>query len=347
MFSTTSSPLRRRGGGNGVSQIVPLKGLFADGIWQCNCSPRLPAEHFQTKNGGRNHGRWFYTCQKPQPSRCGFFLWADEARHREAGAVLLNARSEAVARGTASVQPVVPYTPSKPPRTNMAPVPATGSPPEEFYDWPASDDDDDDKNNKISPSPSDKRVPPQSSPSPAPRKALKTDAFSTPTKRSHGEMAFPTPSTTGKAVPTTSGATFAAAADDVFTTPTTAPLGRTLFSTATTTTLPSPATTPTPQRFRAPPEAGPSSLEAEILDALGESAVGADGRAKLRAVCKRWEMHLRGVERGREVVRMAVRAKEARIAELVGRLEGLEREREAGRALVRSLRGGGGGEEGG
>ena len=37
---------------------VPLRGLFADGIWQCNCEPRMPAERFQTKNGGKNHGRW-------------------------------------------------------------------------------------------------------------------------------------------------------------------------------------------------------------------------------------------------------------------------------------------------
>ena len=66
--------------------------------------------------------------------------------------------------------------------------------------------------------------------------------------------------------------------------------------------------------------------------------VGLDGRTALRGVCERWEMRLRGVERGREVVRTAVRGKEERIAELVARVEGLEREREAGRAVVRSLR---------
>ncbi|MCJ1378433.1 hypothetical protein MMC17_001531 [Xylographa soralifera] len=319
MFSNTSRSLRHRGG---VPQTAPLKGLFADGIWQCNCTPRLPAEHFQTKNGGRNHGRWFYTCQKPQPTRCGFFLWDDEARPREAGAVLLNARSEAAVRGAASPPP---YTPSKAPRTpTPARTSATASPPEEFYDWPPSDDDDD-----LS-SPSYKRMPPPSSP---PRKALKTDALSTPTKRSRGEMAFPTPSTTGKLH------AVAAADDDVFTTPTTAPHARTLFSTA---SLPSPTGTPTPQRFRAEGAGveGGSALEGEILDALGESgvAVGAEARAALKGVCERWEMRLRGVERGREVVRAAVKRKEARIAELVGIVEGLQREREAGKAVVRSLR---------
>ena len=30
------------------------KGVFLSGIWHCDCEPRLPAEKFQTKNGGKN-----------------------------------------------------------------------------------------------------------------------------------------------------------------------------------------------------------------------------------------------------------------------------------------------------
>lgn len=37
---------------------VPLYGLFKDGIWCCNCPARPPAARRQTKNGGKNHGRW-------------------------------------------------------------------------------------------------------------------------------------------------------------------------------------------------------------------------------------------------------------------------------------------------
>jgi len=33
-------------------------GAFVNGVWHCDCEPRLPAEKFQTKNGGKNHGRW-------------------------------------------------------------------------------------------------------------------------------------------------------------------------------------------------------------------------------------------------------------------------------------------------
>lgn len=96
------------------------RGAFLNGIWHCECEPSLPAEHFQTKNGGQNHGRWcktpnliisvlqliernlVYTCQKSQPKRCKFFMWDDEAKVREESAVLNNSRSE-----------IAPHTPTK------------------------------------------------------------------------------------------------------------------------------------------------------------------------------------------------------------------------------------------
>lgn len=70
------------------------RGLFVEGIWHCDCEPRMPAEKFRVKNGGQNHGRWFYTCQKSQPKRCPFFLWSDDAKVREEAAVLNNSRNE-------------------------------------------------------------------------------------------------------------------------------------------------------------------------------------------------------------------------------------------------------------
>ncbi|OJD17407.1 hypothetical protein AJ78_02479 [Emergomyces pasteurianus Ep9510] len=65
------------------STAIPLRGLLVNGVWHCNCEPRRQADRFQTKNGGKNHGRWFYTCTKPQTKRCNFFLWEDEAEIRE------------------------------------------------------------------------------------------------------------------------------------------------------------------------------------------------------------------------------------------------------------------------
>ncbi|KAH6648292.1 hypothetical protein BKA67DRAFT_574303 [Truncatella angustata] len=79
----------------------PTNGHFTKGQWLCNCKPRLPAVQFQVKRESRNKGRWFYTCQVDrtkgktgEPARCDFFLWADDARLREEGAVLINSTTE-------------------------------------------------------------------------------------------------------------------------------------------------------------------------------------------------------------------------------------------------------------
>ncbi|PGG96317.1 hypothetical protein GX51_07881 [Blastomyces parvus] len=93
------------------STAIPLRGLFVNGTWHCNCEPRRQADHFQTKNGGRNHGRWFYTCPKPQGKRCNFFLWQDEAEIRERDmAKVLNGPGTGVASGGGSTN----RTPSRP-----------------------------------------------------------------------------------------------------------------------------------------------------------------------------------------------------------------------------------------
>lgn len=47
------------------SRRTTKRGAFVDAIWQCDCNPRLPADKFQVKNGGKNHGRWcmfLYLC---------------------------------------------------------------------------------------------------------------------------------------------------------------------------------------------------------------------------------------------------------------------------------------------
>lgn len=98
--------------------ISPRKGpgLFANGVWYCkfaplhqivqiahprnsgDCDPPLPATSFETKKQGRNFGRWFYTCQRPQSARCGFFLWKDDAQAREAVSLFSGSRPEHIPR---------------------------------------------------------------------------------------------------------------------------------------------------------------------------------------------------------------------------------------------------------
>ncbi|KAI9740385.1 MAG: hypothetical protein M1834_004965 [Cirrosporium novae-zelandiae] len=90
---------RKRGRGNGrpSHSKTPLKkGLFMDGVWYCNCEPRLLATKFQVKKMGKNLGKWFYACQKPigNENRCDYFLFDDDAKCREKTNVLENTRSE-------------------------------------------------------------------------------------------------------------------------------------------------------------------------------------------------------------------------------------------------------------
>ncbi|KAI1640325.1 hypothetical protein F4809DRAFT_481558 [Biscogniauxia mediterranea] len=75
---------------------VPLMGIFRNGIWYCNCRPRLPAHQFTVKRDTENRGRTFYTCQheRGKENKCDFWLWAEEARARETNALLSNSRSE-------------------------------------------------------------------------------------------------------------------------------------------------------------------------------------------------------------------------------------------------------------
>ncbi|KAF7564085.1 hypothetical protein G7046_g17 [Stylonectria norvegica] len=59
------------------------KGLWKDGEWWCNCEPRKKATLRETKKSGRNAGKLFWTCNV-YPF-CDFFLWRDLAKARETG----------------------------------------------------------------------------------------------------------------------------------------------------------------------------------------------------------------------------------------------------------------------
>ncbi|KAL5332984.1 hypothetical protein BJX70DRAFT_382430 [Aspergillus crustosus] len=92
------SPHKSRGGGGGGGAsprtAIPTRGLLLDNIWRCNCPERPPAIKLQTRNHGVNHGRWFYTCQKDPQQRCKFFLWSSDAEAREKATLLSNSRTE-------------------------------------------------------------------------------------------------------------------------------------------------------------------------------------------------------------------------------------------------------------
>lgn len=302
-----------------------------------------------------------YTCQNAQPKRCDFFLWGDEAKGREAAAVLNNSRTEPLpstspqtpiklsSYGLATPQTssrfrhgspdfTTPYTPSK--TSHLAPSSSAnglgtqasttqGSDTEEdFYDWPPSDDD---EMAKIADQAfSGHRMPPPETP----RKAVKTEMFSTPGKRRYDDMASGSGDGIATAWPTPSTGV---EGDDLFNTPATGIAGKGLFAH---TALPATAESPTPLRYKDIPPTQDSELASEILTTLQAPNVSFphDVRTAIKNICDRHVLYTRGIMRGRDISRAMVKTKDERIAELQGEVEGLKAERETNRAVIRHLR---------
>ena len=304
------------------------RGAFLNGIWLCDCEPRLPAEKFQVRNGGKNHGRWFYTCQHSKPKACGLFLWSDDAKVREEGAVLSNSRSEptSIPQQGASA---LPQTPKKPSTAAQQPTPDTRTRKranssqtvdfenEDYFDWPSSDDEELAK------------VAAQASANPpplfeTPRKAVKTSEFASPGKRTHNEML--NESTTILALQEVG---------DVFTTPTTSTKSRT-------NGLASPSPTPAQGRSQGDqvlaPE--PSSLAQEALSILRKNPATLlpPIEQELIDLLNKHDLRTQGITKGRDLSRVAVTAREKRITELQNRITGLEMERETQRQVINHLK---------
>ena len=298
-----------------------------------------------------------YTCQKAQPKRCDFFLWDDEAKGREAAAVLNNSRTEPFTElqtpqkpspyglatpqtstrfGPASPEITAQYTPSR--NSNAAPVVSSArsskqasttqgsDSDDEFYEWPASDDDELSKAADQASS-GHTMAPPET-----PRKAVKIDLYSTPGKRKYDEIASDDAREASWATPSTG-----LRANDIFTIPANGASGKGLF--ANTTTL-SPAETPTPIRYKDMPPTQDSELATEVFNALQLHSVSLppEVRASVKHICNRHVLHTKGILKGRDVSRAMVKTKEERIAELQGEIDGLKAERETNRAVIRHLR---------
>ncbi|KAK1985351.1 hypothetical protein LZ30DRAFT_708730 [Colletotrichum cereale] len=69
------------------SQKRRLDGLYLEGNWYCNCTPRQQAAHLQVKKKNANQGRFFYKCEKRRGG-CTFFLWEEDAKNRAEGSTL-------------------------------------------------------------------------------------------------------------------------------------------------------------------------------------------------------------------------------------------------------------------
>ncbi|KAI1612117.1 hypothetical protein EDD36DRAFT_275202 [Exophiala viscosa] len=300
------------------------RGAFVEGVWLCDCEPRMPADKFQTKNGGKNHGRWFYTCQKPQHKRCSFFLWTDDAKVREEAAVLGNSRSEPIAQ---------PKTPEKAKMTTMPPTPDTrgsritsgkkdtgiesrqeNEEHDASFDWSSSNDE--------ALLEAEKEVLGEAALFETPKKAARTNLMTSPGKRLFDEMAKPS-NFSDNAWPLS---------DDVFTTPSTShkSSGNGLLS---------PTRTPAKELSQqSGPKLTPSTLASEALDVLSQSRLDFRVEKDLVELLNKHDLRTQGIIKGREITRLAIQSKDKKIAELQSRIAVLEAEKETNRTVISHLK---------
>ena len=307
------------------------KGAFLNSIWHCDCNPRMPADKFQTKNGGKNHGRWFYTCQEPQHKRCGFFLWEDDAKVREESAVINNSRSEPGKEPHTPKKFIQQKTQAPPtPQTNdrsHAACPAidlTKSPStvkndsprlshDDSFEWHSSDEVD-----LAETAAQVTMLPPFETPHKTPR----TEHYTSPGKRSYLEMQSSGNTTEPLSTPKNS--------DDVFATPTTPNRPRGLLS---------PSPTPAQKHgFNHHPNAPPSDLASSALNILSPIPLPSAIEAELVDLLNKHDLRTQGIAKGRDITRLAVKSKDTKIAELQMRIAALEAERETTRTVVRHLK---------
>lgn len=166
-----------------------------------------------------------------------------------------------------------------------------------------------------------------------PKKPLRTtDAYATPStsKRKLSEVddvgypALPTPGTTGR-----SDKRFANPLAD-------------MLSGGGTAGLRTPQTTPTPSRFKdaLSGEAAALDLSTDVVNVLQQHNVrlGDEARAPLLDLLHKNSLRVQGIIKGRDVSRLQIKAKDAKIAEQQLRITTLEAELEAERALVQHLK---------
>ncbi|PQE24094.1 Zinc finger GRF-type protein [Rutstroemia sp. NJR-2017a BVV2] len=309
--------------------------------------PRLPAVHFQVKKQGPNNGKWFYTCQEPKESACGFFLWEDKARTREIAAVLNDARSE-------------PHTPQKT-STLVDPADdkrtleghATASnkwmddlrkkSEDEFGAWPLKEEDEDNIIERV------EQVVPGSFPQ-TPKKPVHSNALTPGSKRKREDKnneanALPTPATAQRD-------------EDVFGTPATRRLRGGMWDgneRSAKRPLLSPSVTPSPFKFKdalATPSETPSALEKktgrdmhlnydiaeDVMELLKDQHIDSEVETKLREMLNRHAMKISGIVKGRDITRVALKSKDSTISELRQKITALESERDLSSAIIKQLK---------
>ncbi|KAG9233317.1 hypothetical protein BJ875DRAFT_485254 [Amylocarpus encephaloides] len=332
MFRTPKKP-------TGRFQQRPAKGaapmgLFQDGIWACDCNPRMNAAYFLTKKDGPNAGKWFYTCQEPEEKSCGFFLWEDAAVRREKQAILNNTRSEIDAN----------RPPAETARDGAAERHSAPSS-QVVLDVTASDEEDEFGDFPLTPAEmvtvfksAEKASASNITPSnpESMRKTPEREAFATPTKRKRDEEELPTPATGGsksKRMICTSPDGLNGGMWD----------GNKPFGGG---GGQAPVITPTPNRSRKATDiavsqdskVGDYDITDEIMGALRGQSIDETTSTAIRDILNRYSLKISGIIKGRDITRMALKSKDTKIAELSQKITALETEKEMDKVVIRHCR---------
>ncbi|KAK3336419.1 hypothetical protein B0T19DRAFT_409423 [Cercophora scortea] len=366
------------------------EGIFENGGWFCDCDPRLPAVHLQTKKAGANKGRWFFTCQQQRGSQCGFFLWEDAAQAREKDDLANGGKSDIVTTIGRAPAPLPELTPTPIPRQRLfRGVPQQTSPTASrkahrggglFVNDDGDDDGDGDEWEATPPSSgADKRkrikieewddgdhVETQAQK----RRRAADDEFGdldlgSEEERQLARIADQPTTTTAHHRPRDSWSSTTPSVQGSYdvvggmTTPVSVRTGPgtniPVYSAAGTQLKPPPSTrqagdemtaTPTPARNR--DVLSSSSQQQQVVDGDGDYPITNEvmrllagqpesTRQAVRDRLNTYALRMLGVERGREMARTALKAKDGRISELQARVESLESERKVSREMMRKL----------
>ena len=295
-----------------------------------------------------------YTCQKPQPTRCDFFLWDDDAKSRETAVLLDNGRSESSGEksrtkpdsGEYQLLSRVPIPPSKvddvqaqKATRSLSGTPNSGS----AISYSIKTDQADPWGQDVyvkqgSPrkyhgdleSPGIAAGNDEMSPPKTPKRSIMSASVSTSGKRKAQDMLtssleFTTPSTSS---------TLKDDDADVFSTSSKSNKMTGLFA--------SHIHTPSPIRFRdgSAELVHPAQLSTEICGILQRAHVTLPAEAErgISELCRRQVLHTQGLVQGRDLSRKGIIQKQEQITELQNIIQGLQAERESARAVIRHLR---------
>lgn len=321
------------------------------------------------KKEGRNQGRWFYTCQMAQDKRCDFFLWDEDAKLRTEAAVMSNSRTEPqpdadVQEGWnagrtlqgkglfAAPKQKGPAVKEDSPTPTPSPTPPSVNSSrkrnardadldDEVQPWSLTGDEEDELLEVAS-----------SAEAVTPQKAQKTGVYATPAtsaKKSSRTLPWlqepPTPVSSSKKpivdyfnTPSKTPSKKVTFAEDPITEPETP---KPIEDLTAPTTLAAPSSPSPSSRYKdalVNPADSQASLTNEVLSELSNVKLPPEKLSSLRSILTKHDLRTQGVTKGRDISRLALKAKEAKIAELEAKIASLEAEREVDRGVIARLR---------